>query len=127
MSRLVRAEVRALRHREYVLAARALGVPEWRILARHVLPAVAPQVIVATTVALAAVIPLEASLSFIGLGVQPPVPSWGNIILEGADRPVELWWLVTAPAIAIIATVTSVNVLGDRLGAAVDPRNRTTP
>ena len=124
MSRLVRAEVRALRHREYIVAARALGVTEWRIVATHIMPAVAPQVIVAATLALASVIPLEASLSFIGLGVQAPVPSWGNIILEGADRPVELWWLIACPAAAIIATVTAVNVLGERLRAAVDPRRQ---
>lgn len=124
MSRLVRAEVRALRHREYIVAARALGVTEWRIVATHIMPAVAPQVIVAATLALASVIPLEASLSFIGLGVQAPVPSWGNIILEGADRPVELWWLIACPAAAIIATVTAVNVLGERLRATVDPRRQ---
>jgi peptide/nickel transport system permease protein len=124
MSRLVRSEVRALSQREYVIAARALGVTEWRIVRTHLLPAVAPQVIVAATLALASVIPLEASLSFIGLGVQSPTPSWGNIILEGADRPVDLWWLIACPALAIIITVTAVNVLGERLREAVDPRQR---
>jgi peptide/nickel transport system permease protein len=124
MSRLVRSEVRALSQREYVIAARALGVTEWRIVLTHVLPAVIPQVIVAATLALASVIPLEASLSFIGLGVQSPTPSWGNIILEGADRPVDLWWLIACPALAIIVTVTAVNVLGERLREAVDPRQR---
>lgn len=124
MSRLVRGEVRALSQREYVLAARALGVSEWRIVRSHLLPAVVPQVIVAATLALASVIPLEASLSFIGLGVQSPIPSWGNIILEGADRPLDLWWLIVCPALAIITTVTAVNVLGERLREAVDPRQR---
>ena len=124
MSRLVRSEVRALSQREYVIAARALGVTEWRIILTHLLPAVIPQVIVAATLALASVIPLEASLSFIGLGVQSPTPSWGNIILEGADRPVDLWWLIVCPALAIIVTVTAVNVLGERLREAVDPRQR---
>ena len=124
MSRLVRSEVRALSQREYVIAARALGVSEWRIVRLHLLPAVIPQVIVAATLALASVIPLEASLSFIGLGVQSPTPSWGNIILEGADRPVDLWWLIAFPALAIIITVTAVNVLGEALREAVDPRQR---
>ena len=124
MSRLVRSEVRALSQREYVIAARALGVSEWRIVRLHLLPAVIPQVIVAATLALASVIPLEASLSFIGLGVQSPTPSWGNIILEGADRPVDLWWLIASPALAIIITVTAVNVLGEALREAVDPRQR---
>jgi peptide/nickel transport system permease protein len=124
MSRLVRSEVRSLSQRDYVIAARALGVTEWRIVTTHLLPAVFPQVIVAATLALASVIPLEASLSFIGLGVQSPTPSWGNIILEGADRPVDLWWLIVCPALAIIITVTAVNVLGERLREAVDPRQR---
>ena len=124
MSRLVRSEVRALSQREYVIAARALGVTEWGIVRMHLLPAVVPQVIVAATLALASVIPLEASLSFIGLGVQSPTPSWGNIILEGADRPADLWWLIAFPAVAIIITVTAVNVLGERLREAVDPRER---
>jgi peptide/nickel transport system permease protein len=124
MSRLVRSEVRSLSQRDYVIAARALGVTEWRIVTTHLLPAVFPQVIVAATLALASVIPLEASLSFIGLGVQSPTPSWGNIILEGADRPVDLWWLIACPALAIIITVTAVNVLGERLREAVDPRQR---
>jgi peptide/nickel transport system permease protein len=126
MSRIVRGEVRAIRAREFVLAARATGVPEWRLLVRHILPAVLPQVLVAGTLALATVIPLEAGLSFLGLGVQPPTASWGNIILEGADRPAATWWLLLFPGIAIIATVLAANSLGERLRDAVDPRQLPT-
>ncbi len=124
MSRIVRAEVRALRELDYVLAARATGVPERRILLAHILPGVLPHVLVAATLALATVIPLEAGLSFLGLGVQPPTPSWGNIILDGAERPGETWWLVVFPGLAIICTVLAVNALGERLREFVDPRQR---
>jgi peptide/nickel transport system permease protein len=110
-SRIVRAEVRALREREYVHAARATGVP-----------GIVPQVIVAATLALAGVSPTEASLSFLGLGVRPPTSSWGNIILDGADRPGDTWWVVLFPGLAIVATVLAVNALGDRLREAIDAR-----
>ena len=122
MSRMIRAQVRELRHREYVLAARALGVSEWRILTRHILPAVVPLILVEATLAFAAVIPLEAGLAFLDLGIQKPLASWGNIILDGADRPVTAWWLIVFPGLAIVATVLSANTIGDRLRAAVDPR-----
>lgn len=121
-SRLIRGEVRALRDREFVLAARAMGVPEWRILVQHVLPAVVPQVLVAATLAFATVIPLEAGLSFLGFGVRPPTPSWGNIIGDGADRPVDTWWMVVFPGLAIVGVVLAVNTLGERLRSVVDPR-----
>jgi peptide/nickel transport system permease protein len=121
-SRIVRAEVRALREREYVHAARATGVPEWRILFGHILPGIVPQVSVAATLALAGVIPTEASLSFLGLGVRPPTSSWGNIILDGADRPGDTWWVVLFPGLAIVSTVLAVNALGDRLREAIDAR-----
>lgn len=118
-ARIVRAELREHRHREYVLAARALGATEWRITWQHHLPAVAPQVAVAATLALAAVIPLEAALSFVGLGVQPPLPSWGNILLDGADYLTSAWWLVVFPVAAITSTVGAALVLADRLRAAI--------
>lgn len=126
MSRIVRGDVRAIRAREFVLAARATGVPEWRVLMLHIIPAVLPQVLVAGTLALATVIPLEAGLSFLGLGVQPPTASWGNIISEGAERPGATWWLLFFPGLAIIATVLAANSLGERLRDAVDPRQLPT-
>jgi peptide/nickel transport system permease protein len=122
-SRLVRGEVRALRGREFVLAARAMGVPEWRVLLFHVLPGVVPQLMVAATLAFATVIPLEAGLSFLGLGVPAPAPSWGNIINDGAGRPVDTWWLVVFPGMAIVCVVLAVNTIGERLRETVDPRH----
>ncbi len=123
-SRLVRTTVLRIREREFVVAARAIGVPEWRIVAAHLLPAVVPQVIVATTLAVAATIPLEAGLSFLGLGVRPPTPSWGNIIRDGADLPADTWWLILFPGLAIIATVLAVNTVGDWMREMSDTRQR---
>lgn len=122
MSRVVRAQMRTLRAREFVLAARAAGIPPFRLLTRHLLPGILPQVIVAATLAFAAVIPLEAGLSFLGLGVRTPTPSWGNIILEGSDNPTGTWWMILFPALAIIITVAAVNVIGERLREVADPR-----
>jgi peptide/nickel transport system permease protein len=125
MSRLVRGEVRALREREYVLASRAVGTPPWRILLTHILPGVFPQLLVAGTLALATVIPLEAGLSFLGFGVQPPMASWGNIISDAAERPGDTWWVVLFPGLAIVCTVLAANTIGERLRERVDPRERS--
>lgn len=126
-SRLVRGEVRLLRERDYVLAARATGAPEWRIFLRHVFPGTVPQLLVAGTLALATVIPLEAGLSFLGLGVQPPTASWGNIISDAAERPGDTWWVVLFPGLAIVCTVLAVNTIGERLRERSDPRQRVIP
>ncbi len=121
-SRLVRGEVRALKQSEYVLASRAVGTPEWRVLVTHILPGVVPQLLVTGTLALATVIPLEAGLSFLGLGVQPPTASWGNIISDGAERPGDAWWVVLFPGLAIVCTVLAVNTIAERLRERLDPR-----
>lgn len=126
MSRIVRAQVREIAALDYVLAARALGVPPARVLLRHVLPAVLPHILVAATLAVATVIPLEAGLSFLGLGVPAPEPSWGNILLEGYNQRLRAWWMLVFPGAAIVITVLAVNVVGERLRAAVDPRLRPT-
>jgi peptide/nickel transport system permease protein len=118
-ARIVRAEMRDHQQREYILAARALGASRWRITWRHLLPAVAPQILVAAALALGAVIPLEAALSFVGLGVQAPLPSWGNILLEGSDYLTSAWWLVVFPVAAITGTVGAVFLLADRMRAAI--------
>lgn len=123
-ARIVRAEFRDHLQREYVLAARALGATHWRVVWRHLLPAVAPQVAVAAALALAAVIPLEAALSFVGLGIQPPLPSWGNILLDGTDYLTTAWWLVIAPVAAVSFTVGAALVLADRLRAAIAGEER---
>jgi peptide/nickel transport system permease protein len=126
-SRLVRGEVRALMQRDYVIASRATGSREWRVFFAHILPGVVPQLLVTGTLALAAVIPLEAGLSFLGLGVQPPTPSWGNIISDAAERPGETWWVVLFPGLAIVCTVLAVNTIGERLRQKLDARQAILP
>lgn len=115
MSRIVRARVREIAVADYVTAARAVGVPFGRILARHVLPGTAPAVLAGAVMTLAAVVPLEAALTFFGVGIAPPTPSWGAILHDARDRTLDAWWLLVFPSLAIAATVLSVNVLGERL------------
>lgn len=122
VSRLVRAEALALREREFILAARALGASPARILVRHVLPNVAAPALVAATLGIANVILLEAGLSYLGIGVRPPTASWGAIIQDGAERVSDLWWLTLFPGLAILVTVFACNALGDALRDAFDPR-----
>jgi peptide/nickel transport system permease protein len=121
LSRLVRGQVLSLREREYVVAARALGVRRTRILLRHILPNVAPTVIVAAMLGMAQVIILEAGLSYLGLGVQPPNASWGNILQDGADRIGTLWWISLFPGLMIVITSIACNALGDTLRDLFDP------
>ena len=121
-SRLARAEVRALRTRPYVEAARALGAGETRLLVRHVLPHLVPPLLVAATLAVGNVIALEAGLSYLGLGLQPPDASWGSIMQDGADSLTTAWWTTAAPGTMIVLTVLAVNILGDGLRDALDPR-----
>jgi peptide/nickel transport system permease protein len=122
VSRLVRAETLAVRDRDYVVAARALGTPPWRIVLRHVLPNVVGPGIVNATLAVGNVILLEAGLSYLGIGVRPPTASWGSIIQDGAERVSDLWWLTVFPGLAIVVTVFACNALGDALRDALDPR-----
>jgi peptide/nickel transport system permease protein len=122
VSRLVRAETLSVRERDFVLAARALGTPPWRILGRHILPNVLGPALVSATLNVANVILLEAGLSYLGIGVRPPTPSWGTIIQDGAERVSDLWWLTLFPGLAIVVTVFACNALGDALRDALDPR-----
>jgi peptide/nickel transport system permease protein len=122
VSRLVRAETLLVREREFVLAARALGAPGRRILLRHVLPNVMGPGLVSATLAIGNVILLEAGLSFLGIGVQPPAASWGSIIQDGAQQVSELWWLTLFPGLAILITVFACNALADALRDLLDPR-----
>lgn len=121
-SRIVRGEVLSVREREFVQAARALGFRDRRILTRHVLPNVLGPVIVAATLGIGNTILAEASLSFLGLGVQPPTASWGNMVASGRDVMLEAWWITTFPGLAIVVTVMSFNLVGDGLRDALDPR-----
>lgn len=124
-ARLVRGEVLSLREREFVLAARALGMGDARILFRHVVPNTLAPVIVSATLGIGQTILTEASLSFLGLGVQPPTPSWGNMVADGRDQLIASWWITTFPGLAIVFTVIAFNLLGDGLRDALDPRLRT--
>lgn len=117
-ARLVRHETQRLLGSEAVRGAHALGVPRARLFRVHLLPALVPTIAVAATVALAAAVPLEAGLSFLGLGVGPPTPSWGNIILEAEGQIVRRWWLVVFPTLAIVATVLATNLVAERLSDA---------
>jgi peptide/nickel transport system permease protein len=122
-SRLVRGEVLRLRHEPFVLAATGLGAGMWRTIARHLLPNAAGPVLVAATLGVGDVILLEAGLSFLGLGIQPPTPSWGGMVLDARPLLVSAPWTALFPGAAIVATVLAVNLLGDALQAALDPRS----
>ncbi len=125
MARLVRSQVLVLKRSEYVLAAQALGAPDRRILLRHLLPNVRTQVIIAATLGTAGAIMAEAALSFVGLGAQPPTPSWGAMVADGRDLLRVAPWVSFAPGIAIGLAVLGFNLVGDALREAYDPRLRT--
>ncbi|WP_367713288.1 ABC transporter permease [Ketogulonicigenium vulgare] len=123
-ARIVRGQVLALREREFVLSARAAGAGSLRIMARHILPNVMTPVLVVGTLELARIIVMDAALSFLGLGVQPPTPSWGRMLADGRVYITSAWWVVTFPGLAIALTVLSVNLLGDWLRDYFDPKAR---
>ncbi len=122
VSRLVRAEVLSLKERDMVVAARALGARDRDIILRHILPNVLSPVVVAATLGIANVIDIEAGLSYLGIGVRPPVPSWGNMIQDGVSQMATVWWVSLFPGLAIVATVMAFNIIGDGLRDALDPR-----
>ena len=115
VARMVRSEVLGVRGHPYVDAAFALGVPSWRVLVRHALPNALGPGIVATTLGVGNAILLESGLSFLGLGIQPPQPSWGNMIAGGRDLIVSAPWVAIAPGVALILTVLACTLLGDAL------------
>jgi peptide/nickel transport system permease protein len=123
-ARVVRAETLSVRNREFVEAARALGQHTPLVLARHVLPAVMAPIIVVATLNVATVIILEASLSFLGLGVQPPTVTWGRMLADGRSYLATAWWLATFPGVFITLLCLSLLFLGDRLRDVLDPRLR---
>lgn len=122
VARLVRAETLTLRERDFVLAARLAGAPTPRILLRHILPNAAAPVLVSATLGIAGAILVESSLSFLGIGVQHPLPSWGNILIEGKQTLGIAWWLSVFPGLAILLTVLGYNLLGEGLRDLLDPR-----
>jgi len=122
LSRLVRAEILGLRKRQFILAARSLGLHPLRILWRHLLPNALTPVVVQASLLIGDVILVESSLSFLGLGVQPPTASWGNMVADGGDVLVTAWWVSTFPGLAIVLAVLAFNLLGDRLRDVLDPK-----
>ncbi len=122
MARIVRGEVLGLRERDFILAGRALGFSRTRLIVGHVTPNILAPVIVVATLGIGDTIVLEAILSFLGLGVQSPVPSWGAMVADGRSHLMDAWWLSTLPGLAIVITVLAFNLAGDGLRDALDPR-----
>lgn len=125
-ARLVRASVMSLREREFVLSARAIGVADRNIIMRHLLPNLLGPVVVLMTLNVANNILLESSLTFLGLGVDPSIPSWGGMLAEGRTYLQTAWWISVVPGLAILLTVLGLNLLGDWLRDLLDPTGRTS-
>jgi peptide/nickel transport system permease protein len=123
-ARLIRAEFISLKEREFVLAARAIGAADGRIISRHVLPNGLSPILVSATMGIGGAILVESGLSFLGLGVQPPTPSWGSLLASGKDNIEIAWWLSAFPGFAILITVLGYNLLGEGIRDALDPRQR---
>lgn len=124
ITRLVRADFISLKERDFVLAARAIGASDLRIIFLHILPNAMTSILVAATLGVAGAILTESALSFLGIGVQPPTPSWGNILTAGKDNIDIAWWLSLFPGLAILVTVLGYNLLGEGIRDAMDPRLR---
>ena len=123
LCRLVRAEFLTLRERDFVLSARVQGVSNFRIIRRHILPNAMAPVYVSMTLSVGSAILIESALSFLGLGVQMPAPSWGNILTIGKNYIDYAWWLTLFPGVAIFVTVLSFNMIGDGLREVLDPKS----
>lgn len=122
VARLVRAEILTLKERDYVAASRVMGAdPVW-IMTRHLIPNAIGPVLVSATLGVGGAILLESALSFLGIGVQPPVPSWGNILMDGKSTLGVAWWLTVFPGLFILLTVLAYNLLGEGLRDALEPR-----
>ena len=122
VARLVRAEFLSQKERDYAVAERALGAKDFRIIFRHILPNAMAPVLVSATLGVAGAILTESALSFLGIGVQPPTPSWGNILTAGKDNIDIAWWLSFYPGMAILVTVLGYNLLGEAIRDSIDPR-----
>jgi peptide/nickel transport system permease protein len=122
ITRLVRADFISLKKRDFILAARAVGASDARIIFVHILPNAMASILVAATLGIAGAILTESALSFLGIGVQPPTPSWGNILTAGKDNIDIAWWLSFYPGLAILATVLGYNMLGEGIRDSLDPR-----
>jgi peptide/nickel transport system permease protein len=120
-ARLVRGEFLRLTDQEFVLAAKGLGVSEWRIIFRHILPNGLAPLLVAASFGVASAILIESSLSFLGFGISVPTPSWGGILNEAREN-FRYWWITIFPGLAIFSTVTAYNLVGEGVRDAIDPR-----
>lgn len=120
-ARVVRSEVLALREKEFILSCVATGVPKWEIIVKHIVPNLFTPIIVLSSLQIASYIIAEASVSFLGFGVQPPQAAWGNMLSEGRDYIFSAWWLITFPGIALVITALGVNLFGDWLRDVLDP------
>ena len=125
ISRLARAEILGLRQREFIVAARALGQHPFAIFWRHLLPNAFAPMLIQATLLVSGVILAESSLSFLGLGIQPPTPSWGNMVAEGREALSYAWWVAAFPGLAIVLTVIAFNLLGEGLRDTLDPHDLT--
>jgi peptide/nickel transport system permease protein len=122
VARLVRAEFLSLKEREFVLAAKASGAGDFRIIFRHILINSMAPVLVSAVLGIAGAVLIESALSFLGIGIQPPTPSWGNILTLGKDNIEIAWWLSVFPGLAILVTVLGYNLLGEGIRDSIDPR-----
>jgi len=122
VARLVRAEILSLKERDFVLIARVYGAGTFRIIFKHLLPNALPPILVSASLGLGQAILIESALSFLGIGVQPPIPSWGNILIEGKETLEVAWWLSVFPGFAILITVLAFTLLGETLQEILNPR-----
>jgi peptide/nickel transport system permease protein len=122
IARLIRADILSLRERDYAEAARALGLPGHRILFRHLVPGALSPVLVSAALAVAAMIGAEAGLSYLGLGIAPPTPSWGNMVAAGKDTLATAWWIAFFPGALLTVTLIAFSLLADGLRDALDPK-----
>jgi peptide/nickel transport system permease protein len=123
-TRMARGTVLSIKEREFVTAARTVGAPDTVILLRHILPNILASLIVLVTLGIASAIITGSTLSFLGLGIKPPTPEWGNMLSEGREFLQRAWWVASFPGLAIMVTVLAINLLGDGLRDALDPRTR---
>jgi len=123
-ARVVRGEVLSVKQRDYVQAASALGMGRMRLMFRHVLPNVAPSIVVVASLQFSSFIVAEAAISFLGFGVQPPTPAWGSMLSESRDYLYVAWWLAAFPGAALALTALGINLVGDWLRDVLDPRFR---
>jgi peptide/nickel transport system permease protein len=124
VANFVRGQTFAIREREFVTAARTIGAGQLRIMVKHILPNVMPLIIVLAAIDVGTIILIESALSYLGLGINPPTPSWGNMLTNAASYFVRAWWLVVSPGVMIFLTVLTLYLIGDGLRDALDPRLR---